>query len=755
MSVTRRLAPRLDAAALSVFSARTAHPAHLARPVLPASRRAMLAAVAVAFALPAAAFAQASGSAATTDATTGANATLPTVKAAKDVLPGDLQPTYGGGQVARGGDFGVLGSQKNIDVPFSMTTYTAKLIQDQGARTIGDVLSNDPAVRTAYGYGNFQEIYVIRGFTLDSDDISLNGLYGITPRQLVDTGALERVDIFKGANAFENGAAPGGTGIGGNINLETKTADDKPLTRVTVEGSASGQLGTHIDVGRRFGDNDQFGIRVNQSNRDGETSVDGEHRRNNQTAVAIDWRGDKLRLEGDFLYQRQRVTDGRGVVYVSGVEIPTVPSATHNYAQTWSYSDAEDTVGILRAEYDFLPGWTAYVAGGERHTSEHGEYFSPYYTDAATTTGNRLGVVRKEDGSSAEAGVRGHFDTGPVSHFVTAGASIVRVLTQSGWTFGGPFATDLYNTQQVPSPATNSQAGMDGNPPITALNLLRSVAVSDTLGFLNNRVLFTVGVRHQELLSNGYSSSTLQQTSNYNDSITTPLFGLVVKPTENISLYANRSESLSPGGIAPQGSVNYGDQLAPERTKQYEVGAKYDNGHYGAQLALFQLEKPQTYTNSAQVFVANGNERHRGVEASVFGEVYKGVRVIAGATYINAEQLDTLNGATDGKKPVGVPSFMLNLGAEYDVAWVPGLTFSARWTHTGPQYFDAANTMSIKAWDTVDLGARYATNLFGRPTTFRANVYNLANKAYWSSTNGGYLTMGAPRTVLFSMTTDF
>jgi len=727
-----------------------------------ATRATILSAIALAFSLPTTAFAQvaATPAAATSgpDATSDTrNATLPTVKvqATQETLPGDLQPTFGGGQVARGGDFGVLGSQKNIDMPFSMTTYTAKLIEDQQARTIGDVLSNDPAVRTAYGYGNFQEVYAIRGFTLDSDDIALNGLYGITPRQLVETAALERVDILKGASAFLNGAAPNGSSIGGSVNLQLKRADDKPLTRVTLEGSASGEFGTHVDVGRRFGDADQFGIRVNQSNRDGETSIDGENRRNNQTAVALDWRGEKLRLEGDFLYQRQHISDGRPVVYVLGEEIPAVPSATHNYAQTWSYSNAEDTVGILRAEYDFLPGWTAYVTGGVRHTNEHGEYFSPYYTDPENTIGSRLGVVRKEGGTSAEAGVRGHFDTGAVSHFVTAGASIVRVMTQSGWTYGGPFATSLYNTVQVPYPPTTMEAGMDGNPPITALNLLRSVSASDTLGFLHDRVLFTVGVRHQEILSNGYSSSTLLQTSNYNDSITTPLFGLVVKPMENVSIYANRSESLSAGGIAPEGTVNYGAQLAPERTTQYEVGAKYDNGKYGAQLALFQLEKPQTYTNSANVFVANGNERHRGVEASIFGEVYKGVRVIAGATYINAEQLDTLNGATNGKEPVGVPSFLLNLGAEYDVPGVPGLTLSARWTHTGPQYFDAANTMSIKAWDTVDLGARYSTSLFGRPTTFRANVYNLANKAYWSSTNGGYLTMGAPRTVLFSMTTDF
>ncbi|MFP6561931.1 TonB-dependent receptor [Paraburkholderia sp. B3] len=739
----------------------------VARPITPAlalprssSRCAILAAIAIAFGCPAAAHAQAAngdttGSNAGTNANT--NGTLPSVKiqAQKDTLPGDLAPTYAGGQVARGADYGVLGQQKNIDMPFSMTTYTSKLMEDQQTRTVADVLANDPAVRSAYGYGNFQQVYVIRGFELDSDDVSLNGLYGITPRQLVMTDALERVDVFKGASAFLNGASPNGSAIGGSVNLQLKRADDQPLTRVTFEGTGSGEFGEHIDVGRRFGSEDQFGIRVNQSNHDGETSIDGEHRRSDQTAVTLDWRGDKLRLEGDFLYQRQTITDGRPVVYVSGDTIPSVPSASYNYGQTWEYSSAEDTVGILKAEYDFLPGWTAYVTGGTRHTNEHGEYYSPYYTDPTTTTGSRLGVPRKDDADSAEAGVRGRFDTGPVSHFVTASASITRVETQSGWTLSGSFPASLYNTVQVPYPATVYSAGMDGNPPITALTLMRSVAASDTLGFLNDRVLFTVGVRHQEILSNAYSSSTLEQTEAYNDAITTPLFGLVVKPWQNVSIYANRAESLAAGDQAPLGSKNYGALLAPERTKQYEVGIKYDTGSYGASFAAFQLEKPQTYTNGDGYFAANGTERHRGLEASVFGEPFRGVRVIAGATYIDAVQLDTENGATNGNRPVGVPSFLLNLGAEYDVPWLQGLTLSARWTHTGPQYLDAANTLSIKAWDTVDLGARYATTVFGRPTTFRANVLNVANKAYWASTIGGYLTQGAPRTVLFSMTTDF
>lgn len=719
-----------------------------------ATRTAILAAIAIAFSVPTLAAAQSAASSGTSAAPDKPENTLPSVKvqASRETLPGDLAPTYGGGQVARGADFGVLGQQKNIDMPFSMTTYTSKLIEDQQARTIADVLANDPAVRTAYGYGNFSQVYVIRGFQLTGDDVSLNGLYGITPRQLVATDALERVDLFKGANAFLSGASPNGSAVGGGLNLQLKRADDKPLTRVTIEGTGSGEIGAHVDVGRRFGSEDQFGIRVNQANHDGETSVNGEHRRDNTTAVALDWRGDKLRLSADFLYQRQRVNGGRPTVNVAGSFVPETPSATYNYAQNWAYSSLEDTVGILRAEYDFLPGWTAYVAGGARHTNEHGEYSSPTVRNTGTTA-SRLGVPHQEDATSAEAGVRGRFNTGPVSHFVTAGASIVRVDSQSAYTLSKAFTTDLYNTPQVPSPATAYTGGNLSDPQTVALNLMRSVAVSDTLGFLNDRVLFTIGARHQEIHSNEFSY-TGKQTEAYNDSITTPLFGLVVKPWQNVAFFANRSEALAAGQQAPNTALNFGALLPPERSKQYEVGVKYDNEKFGASLAAFQIEKPSTFVNGAGYFVADGDERHRGIEASIYGEPYKGIRLIAGATYINAQQLDT-TGGTDGKRPIGVPSFMVNVGAEYDVPLLNGLTLTARWRHTGPQYLNATNTLSIPTWDTFDLGARYATVLFSRPTTFRASVLNVANKSYWSSTIGGYLTQGAPRTVLLSMTTDF
>lgn len=126
-----------------------------------------------------------------------------TVNASADASAQGLSPAYPGGQVARGARAGILGTRDAMDTPFSAISYTNELILDRHARSVGDVLQNDPTVRVARGFGNFQESYFIRGFLLDSDDTAYNGLYSLLPRQYIATELFERVEVLRGASAFE------------------------------------------------------------------------------------------------------------------------------------------------------------------------------------------------------------------------------------------------------------------------------------------------------------------------------------------------------------------------------------------------------------------------------------------------------------------------------------------------------------------------------------------------------------------------
>ena len=117
-------------------------------------------------------------------------------------------------QVVSDGRIGVLGDLDALETPFNVTSYTAQLILDQQSETLGDVLKNEPSVRTTFGFGNQSEQFVIRGFPLFGEDVAIDGLYGVAPRQLVSPELYERVQILNGASAFLFGAAPGGTALG-------------------------------------------------------------------------------------------------------------------------------------------------------------------------------------------------------------------------------------------------------------------------------------------------------------------------------------------------------------------------------------------------------------------------------------------------------------------------------------------------------------------------------------------------------------
>ena len=55
-----------------------------------------------------------------------------------------------------------------------------------------------------------------------------------------------------------------------------------------------------------------------------------------------------------------------------------------------------------------------------------------------------------------------------------------------------------------------------------------------------------------------------------------------------------------------------------------------------------------------------------------------------------------------------------------------------------------------------DAGARYATKIEGRPTTFRATVQNVFDREYWSGVASyGAFSPGYPRTLQLSATVDF
>lgn len=679
-----------------------------------------------------------------------------------------LVPAFLDGQVANGGRLGMLGQQNAMDVPFNIISYTSKLVEDQQARTIGDVVSNDAGVQPLQGYGNYAESFRIRGLKFDGDDMTFGGLSGVLPRQVVDAQMVDRIEIFKGANALMNGAAS--SGVGGMINLEPKHAGDIPQVKLGMDYTSDAQIGTTLDAGRRFGDSDQFGARVNLVHREGDSPVDNDRRRTTLASLGLDYKGDSFRTSVDMGYQKKTFHGGTTGLNISVVDfVPSLPKNDRSYSQKWAWSDIENEFGMWRSEYDINDSWTAYTGLGAQHAHEQGLYSAPRLLDAdGTAKASRLDTNRIIDSVSGMAGIRGQFDTGFVSHSVNLGYSAQTKTDKTAWKMSAladnPIV-NIYHPYAVNPPVSTDSGGKGGNytdPRISGRTRLQGWLLSDTLSVLDDTLLFTVGARHQKVVIRGYDKITGQENAadGFDGSRWMPTYGVVYKPWKELSFYANHTEALQPGKTAPNTASNYGQSTGIVHSKQNEVGVKADFGRIGGSLSLFEIKMPTpTLDSVTQHYGLDAEQRNRGVELSVFGEPMLGLRLNGGATWLQAELTKTSTGLYEGNDAIGVPNFYAVLGAEYDIKPVEGLTAIARVNHSGSQYANQANTKKLDSYTTLDLGVRYrvALNNNQNQMTVRAGVENVTDENYWAGADdsGTYIYQGEPRTFKVSVGYEF
>jgi iron complex outermembrane receptor protein len=665
--------------------------------------------------------------------------------------PGVL-PAFAGGQVARGGRLGLLGNTEALKAPFNSTSYTAELARNLQAQTVADALILDPSVRSSHPSGGIVDSFNIRGFPIgegNNGEIAFDGVYGVAPNYRVFTDYAERIEVLKGPSAALFGLAPNG-GVGGTINIVPKRAG-ADLTRIGTDFSSDGRFGTSLDVSRRYGQRREFGVRVNGSLRAGDTTADSQFNRTGIGSLALDYQGERFRTWLYLLAQRDYVdAPTRPFLMAPGVAVPRAPSGRNNVIQPWENSRIEDRSALLRSEYDLTDEVTLFAdIGGSRSQVER--FFGlPTILNARGDTSYTpqffdLDVSRR----TYNAGLRARFDTGFIRHSVTVQASYYQDELRRALTNGTAVTSNIYSPLLQPR-----QFATRAPRTLLSESDLGGIAISDTLSMLDERVLLTLGLRRQFVETDNYAPATGALTSSYSKSATTPVFGLVLRPLQNVSLYANYIEGLSRGDVAPAGTLNAGESFAPYRTKQYEAGVKAEFGGFGVSLAGFQITKPSGELSAGR-FSVSGEQRVRGLELNLYGEVTPEIRLLGGVSLLDGELTKTATAANLGNRPIGVPPVQLNLGAEWDVPWLRGLTLTGALIHTGKQFVNTANTQSLPDWTRLDLGLRYATEIAGRKTVFRANVQNVADQKYWSSVASfGTFYAGAPRTVRLSMTVD-
>lgn len=661
------------------------------------------------------------------------------------------------GHVADTAGFGLFGNRAHRDMPHAAISYTADWIADRQADGLADALANDPAMRAAQGWSDFQQIYVIRGFPLDADDLTFNGLAGLVPARYVAVESFDRIEVLRGANAALNGAGPAGTGIGGGINLASKRAPSGGIRRATLGLQNGGETYAAADVGHRFGASEAWGVRLNGVRRDGEGAIDAEERRLSSASIGVDFAGTAVRFGIDAVVQDRRVDAPRPDVAARG-HVPRPPAASSSFAQPWTYLDERDEFGTARVEIDLGNRALAWLGVGARASDRHGVVTFNVVEPGGALSGTPSFVREESEAESIEAGVSVELQAAHGVHRLTLEAADVSVERRASRLFLG-FDTgtgriDAPIALPRPFELSNGLPSLLGFDP-AATSERRSIALFDEVSLRDGRVLAMVGVRHQQLGAPIVDPLTGIALGVHSDTALTPTVGFVAHRSDRVSIYGNYAEAIEP--TAAPGLAD-SENLSPLRSRQFELGLKYDTGRFGATAALFHIIRPGLIFTPTRIS-EDGKQRNVGIEVGASGEVAAGLRVLGGLTLLDAEQVRTQDGALDGRDVVGVPERLANLDVEWDVPSVAGLTLDARVAHTGSQPGDPADTVEAKAWTRWDLGARYRFDAGRVPVTVRVRVENVADTSYWQSV-GGYpgaynLVLAAPRTVNVAAAFDF
>lgn len=653
---------------------------------------------------------------------------------------------------------GSLGEQVVLDIPISINSFSRDLLERQQAVKLTEILRNDPSITNAPTAGSFPANFLgIRGYVGGADGFSYDGMGPGVPLFVLQSTleATERFELIKGPASAIAGFAPFAA-VGGSINLVPKKPGKEPITSLTLGWRDKSVARVAVDISRRLGQEQQFGLRVNAVTESGEPSVEQAKDKRRILAVAADWKlTEALSMEAGFNNYLVRNDAPQFALNLDpGVEVPSPGNARKNFYQPWAYLQTELTLATIGAAYTIAPGWKASLKmlSGTRKN----EGIASAGATVLDSAGNNFyPLVYIAPGSiykfnSTQAAVNGSFNLGSTKHALAFAVNQDRWRANEGLALIDFYDSNLNNPVYVPAPL------LPNNIPISKTNESKShgIFISDSIAW-TDKLTTLIALRNSNISFRNFDTTgatTLDQT----DKKLSPLVGVAYKPQQNWNIYANYSTGLVRGGQAPATAANAGEILPSSKAKQIELGMKYETPD-GLALtsAYFDIGLPLEYTNASGNFVQTGRQRHKGLEFTASGNVTKQLSVVGGLMLINARQTGTGDATTDGKRALGVPAINLPLYASYQLPSLPGLSFSAGLQHFGKQYVNDTNTLTLPSWTRYDAGVRYVTQLLGKQTTMSLNIENLADRKYFSSAAEGQLALGTRRNLRLALRTDF
>ena len=677
-------------------------------------------------------------------------------------------------------NLGVLGKANAFTAPITVVNYDEQALNNTEARTLVDaVAKKDASVWQFGGESNTLTGLYFRGYQLDARQFSVNGLAGMYGTQGTASVQVGSAQLIKGASTAVNGMDPEGA-VSGSVNIETKKAADEGNRKIGLGWFSNNRAQGTFDLGQRFGENKEFGVRANGKLRHGDTPRHGYSEDNKEFALNADYRGETLRVAFDSIYAKRKTNGGRARIQDiqnANGRLFDAPEGKVNLAPSWQAQNTRGQTNMLTFEWDAFEN--AQITGGIGYNNAryYGNFASPTVTSSGLTynSGRARLTDQRFKTLSMNLTARGEFETGPVSHNWSAAFDRIdrKRTTYQGarQTRSSVIDPSLDIPTQLAKLDSNLGTAWSATPSVDTVIKVNSLAVSDTLGFVDNKYRLTLGGRFQAVEQKNKLNGRKADASRFS-----PMLMAAWVPQPDLVVYGNYMEDLEPSDIRTDddGHVTMAD---PRVSRQLEVGVRKNWGDFVTTLNAFQIKRPGYWrgnTTSGTDFAARKNaglaysgseqgiERSRGIEFNTYANLLnKTLRPTFGLMYLQSTVKDYPNFADNLVNGVQVanPRVIAKAGVEWDTPFAKGLTLNGNVSYFGKSYQDTQKQYAFPSYTLVDVGARYKTKLGKNTLTVSSSVENLFNKNYWQVQRGQYdrsfAVVGMPRTYWLKAELDF
>ncbi|MET3475171.1 TonB-dependent siderophore receptor [Variovorax atrisoli] len=666
--------------------------------------------------------------------------------------------TVSEGTAAPQADVSGFGDVPLRELPISATVIDSQQLQARGARRLADLTQFDASVTDAYNSAGYWDYLTVRGFVLDNRfNYRREGL-PISAETSIPLDNKERIEILRGTSGIQAGtSAPGGL-----VNYVVKRPTEQDLRTVRIETTSRGSLLGAIDLGGRFGENRQFGYRINVASENLKPLTHNLDGNRNLFSLAADLRitRDSV-LEFEIEQSRKTQPSQNGYSLLGSVLPAPVDPRINLNNQPWSQPSVfKALTGTVRFSQALNADWRwSAQIGQQRLKSDdrlayafgcgaEGNY-DRYCSDGTFDFYDFRSDNERRTLTAGSINLKGNVTTGSVRHELGFGLLQSRVRNRfdnQAYNYAG--TGNIWGTAIVPPApdATTPQTNRDERS--------TEFSVQDAIRW-NDRFTTWLGARHTRLDRSSIGNDGSNPTG-YKQDVTTPWIAASYAIQPGLLAYASWGRGVE-SQVVPNRISQYsnaGQALPALRSRQWELGLKGGNDAFDWRLAWFDISRPLTNIDlcTGLCEVRNdGKAVHRGLEAGA--QWNQGPwRVGGSVTLIDAKRRgSTADPALNGQSPTNVPKQVLRAQTAYRFASVPGLEVAGQLSYEGRRNVLPDGSVTLPSWTRVDAVLRYDTKLRGANASWTLSVDNLFDRRYWKESpyqfGHVYLFPGAPRTL--------